>query len=317
MNIEFTDIRKKGKKVLVDMSRRSRMYFSNDYGLEAFKMQASRHWVEGVVIDRQTKPNMFVVAVNQTLTDEAKYCSDIELLLWKYKKDVDYKEIFFSRGRRNSNLLKIGTDINYYFSHIEDEKIKDAIEQDRGILFLLRKDIEEWTNEDLHSFYYFFMVPHFSFNNDYEWINFDEVGSKAADIVIHARFLYGIREFPSGWNETTEKKIERYMLWNDQQKECDVMEKELYDGYLNCVDVKELREKFEKYCLICDANRGVSFDLIIRRRKDLVFKIKHEFAWHVEDPNQEEAIYKFYLDIAVNPDDAAKSKFVIFKKSWA
>ena len=311
--MRFTDIRKTGKAVLVDMSRRQRV-FRDDYGLEVFKTIASQHWVEGVVIDihKRTKNdlNRFIVAVNKKLIDDAKSCTDIQLLLRYYTKDIDYKELTFRTGYDNKRLLKIGTDI--YYSGIDDEKIKAAIEQDRGILSLLRKDVEKWTDEDLQSFYHCFMVPNFSYRNDCVWNNFGHVAAEAADILRHARFLYGIRELSSGWNETPKRYSERWLA-ERKQHECYAMEKDLADGFINGVDVNELKEKFEKYCISRDANRGVSVEQILRRREMMADSIAYRIGFLERDSK---ALEQFYNDLAANPSEETRNKFVVFSKTW-
>lgn len=316
--MRFTDIRKTGKAVLVDMSRRQQVVFRNDYGLEVFKTIASQHWVEGVVIDihKRTKNdlNRFIVAVNKKLIDDAKSCTDIQLLLRYYTKDIDYKELTFTTGYDNKRLLKIGKDI--YYSGIDDKKIKAAIEQDRGILSLLRKDVEKWTDEDLQSFYHCFMVPNFSYRNDCEWSYFGHLAAEAADILRHARFLYGIRELSSGWNETPKRYSERLTGWEQKQRECYAMEKDLVDGFINGVDVNELKEKFEKYCISRDANRGISVEQILRRREMMADSIAYRIGFLERDSKQGKALEQFYNDLAANPSEETRNKFVVFSKTW-
>lgn len=320
--MRFDEIRKTGKTVLVNMSRRRVLRTENGYGLEAFKMEASKHWVEGVVIDRQKgikkAPHRIIVAVSRALVEEASKVTDIQSVLKHFVEDVDYKEFYFSLNRDKTrrdelNLSKV--DSNVYSSHMEDERLKAAIEQDRDVLSLLRKNTEEWTDEDLQSFFFLFMLKYLPYRVDITWYRFDEVGVEAAGIMRHARYLYGISG-QSGWNETEEKYRNRLFSWDKERMEAFNMQKALIDGYNEKKDSQVLRDIFEKYCLFRDAHKGISVEQILRRREDVVDNIPYKIAWSEKEMAEENALKQFYTEFAVNPDEEAKSKFVLYKKIW-
>lgn len=316
--MRFDEIKKTGKKVLVNMSRRRLLYTENDYGLEAFKMEASKHWVEGVVIDRQKgvkkEPHRIIVSVNQSLTEKASK-EDLQSVLKYYEENVDYKIFSFSlnrdKTRRNEpNLLQV--DASIYYSGFDDEKIKAAVEQDRGVLSLLRKNTEEWTDEDLQSFFFLFMLKYLPYRVDMTWYRFDEVGVEAAEIVRHVRYLYSIPVM-TGWKE---KYGNRLNGWEKQRMKAHDMQVALIEGFKEKKDSQELRELFEKYCLLLEAHKGISVEQIFRRRKQVVDRIPYKISWTDQEMAEEKALKQFYTEFACNPDEEAKSKFVIYKKTW-
>ena len=316
--MRFDEIKKTGKKVLVNMSRRRLLYTENDYGLEAFKMEASKHGVEGVVIDRQKgvkkEPHRIIVSVNQSLTEKASK-EDLQSVLKYYEENVDYKIFSFSlnrdKTRRNEpNLLQV--DASIYYSGFDDEKIKAAVEQDRGVLSLLRKNTEEWTDEDLQSFFFLFMLKYLPYRVDMTWYRFDEVGVEAAEIVRHVRYLYSIPVM-TGWKE---KYGNRLNGWEKQRMKAHDMQVALIEGFKEKKDSQELRELFEKYCLLLEAHKGISVEQIFRRRKQVVDRIPYKISWTDQEMAEEKALKQFYTEFACNPDEEAKSKFVIYKKTW-
>lgn len=318
--MRFSEIRKTGKRVLVNMCRRRRVNYINDYGLETFKVTASQHWVEGVVISRQKgikkHSSHVTVAVNQSLIEAAASCDDVKSVLQNYMENIDYKDLSFYSGRDNDYILKIGADI--YWSGIGDGQIMLAIKQEKGVVSLLRKDVEDWTDADLHRFYSYFMVPYLGYPQICYWTRFDEIGFQAANVMIQARHLCGITGLASGWNETPERYNERLDRdWSNNNHIIRMrMESEMTKGYAEGKPLAELRQTFEKYCVHKDANKGASVEDILRRRNSMAFCVTFSLRYTERDTPKGKAMSKFYEDIAANPDEDARSRFVIYQKPW-
>lgn len=301
------------------MCRRQTVPFETDYGLETFKNVASQHWVEGVVIARQKgnrkQSSHVVVAVNQSLIEAAASCDDIQSVLRAYADNVDYKGLSFRQGENNNLLLKVDADV--YWSGFDGEKILSAINQDKGVLTLLRKDVEDWTDADLQSFYHHFMVPNFGYHEVSLWKTFDNVGYEAANVLRHARHLCGISGLTSGWNETPERFHKRLRDWDTNQRvDCLMMEKYLLEGFLHDMEAKELRQLFEKYCTKRDAHKGISIENVLRRRGEMASHVKYQLCWSDLNSEKGKALGQFYEDIAANPDEDARSRFVFYQKTW-
>ena len=312
--MRYSDIRKTGKKLFVDMSRRRSVLTHGEYGLEEFKQAASRHWVEGVVVSRQTGENYsrIIVVVNPSLLSDVESYKgdDISSAFKYYEKDVDYKEISFKRGEDNDFVRKA----DVYRSASSDEEVRDAVDNNKGVLSLLRKDAEEWTEDDLQSFYFYFMVPSLGYRKDpYRW----NIGPSAAEVVKHVRYLYGISNFASGWKETEEQFTERYNKRHLFFSECIMKERDIIQKFYDNTDRDELKNLFDDYCILCNANRGTSIEDILYRRNDAARNIV--YSANSLKPNQERIngqLEKFLEDYAAKPFEKASNMFVIIKKTW-
>ena len=312
--MRYSDIRKTGKKLYVDMSRRRSILIHGEYGLEEFKQAASRHWVEGVVVSRQTGDNhsRIIVVVNPILLQnvESYNGDDISSVYKYYEEDVDFKTISFRRGEDNDSVRKA----DVYWSASSDEEIKTAVDNDRGGLSLLRKDAELWTEDDLQSFYFYFMVPALGYRKDpYRW----NIGSTVAEVVRHARYLYGILNIASGWRETEIQFTERHNKRHQFFSQCIMKERDIIHKFHENADIEDLKTMFDDYCLLCNASRGTSEEDVLYRRKESARNII--YSANSLMPNQERIngqLEKFFEEYAANPMNETRSMFVIIKKTW-
>lgn len=314
--MRFSEIRKTGKAVLVDMSRRRSSAWMNVFGLESFKQAASQKWVKGVVIDRVKgkSSSHYVVAVNQNLIDEALSLTGdaITQLCKKYEEDVDYRIFRFSRGFGNDSVLNEKADI--YYRSESDEKVKAAIDQEKGVIKLLRKDVEEWTDADVQTFYHYIMVCNFKYNpTPDETIKGNAVG----EVVRHARHLFGIYQLASRQDETFDEYYAR-----NRRATTEIYyprltaEEKVINGILEDAPESTLKKLFDDYCDISDAHKGAIIECILDRRHSMAASVVCAAQEKIRDENKIRSLDNFFFDYATNPDEETRKRFVIYKKTW-
>lgn len=314
--MRFSEIRKTGKKVLVNNSRRHLIGIADEYGLETFKQISAQHWVEGVVVERvkEKQGGHIIVVINKYLLSEINsYQGEDPASVYKFfDKDIDYKRIGFRRGEEIDCILKEGSDI--YSSGVDDEKIKTAIENDKGVKNLIRKPTEDWTDADLQSFYFYFLVPNFGYRTHlYTWV----IGTACAEAVRHARQLYGIYDYLHStlWRET----FEEYRYRSDKEfalySPCFELERRIAKGFFEGESEEKLKRMFDEMCALRGAHQGISVEQILERRNRRASSVSFGGqSFHIE--SKEKALEKFLESYAANPDEETRKKFVIYKKMW-
>lgn len=314
--MRFTDIRKIGKKVLVNNSRRHLITVCDSYGLETFKQVSAEHWVKGVVVERgkEDQRNYIIVVINKFLLNEINsYQGEDPASVYKfYDEGIDYMRIDFRTGEDKKSIMKEGGD--FFWSGLDDEKIKTAVENDKGVESLIRKPTEDWTDADLQSFYFYFLVPNFGYRTElYDWV----IGSACAEVVRHARQLYGIYDYLHStlWRETNEQYRQRSDKEHALYSQSYELERKIAKGFFDGVPEQELKQMFDELCALRGAHQGISLEKILSRRNKWAGSVC--FAAHALNvESKERALEKFIEDYAANPDEDTRKKFVIYKKTW-